>query len=65
MSETKSKVNPVYKFAHDMFTYELVMGGTAFFATAAVVVLGLTPVTLVVAVVAPVVAGVASYHYGL
>ena len=60
-----AKVNKLYKAVNDMFTYELVMFATAFFATAAVGVFGVTVATVTGAVVAPVAAGVLAYKYGL
>lgn len=65
MSEKKSKVNKFYKFVYELFTYESVLGTAAVVATGSVVVFGLTPLTLVGAVTAPVVAGVVAYRYGL
>ena len=61
MSEKKSKVNKVYKFVYDLFTYELVIGGTALATVVAVGVVGFTPLTLLAAVVSPVVAGTVAY----
>lgn len=53
------------KHVNDFATYELLMLGTAFGVTGAVVVVGMTPVLLLASLAAPVAAGFVAYKYKL